>query len=90
MNLQYYDYWLISDSYSDLRLLLRLLHPLLTKPDPSLLHQIHSSLLFKQHLLFLWQRELQSLPAFLQAQLFDMHSPLQLHFTIPWPPTDDT
>jgi hypothetical protein len=48
------------------------------------LQQSHSnSLLFKQHLLFLWQRELQSLPAFLQAQLFDVHSPLQLHFTIP-------
>ncbi len=35
------------------------------------------------HLLFLWQRELQILPAFLHAQLLVLQSTLQLHLIIP-------
>ena len=49
----------------------------------------YSSCVFLQFLLFLWQRELHSLPAFLHEQPFVVQLPLQLQCIIPCPPTDE-
>ena len=58
-------------------------------PHPHIITH-YSSCVFLQHLLFLWQRDEHSLPAFLHEQLIVRQLPLQLQCTIPCPPTDDT
>ncbi len=48
----------------------------------------YSLCLFLQFLLFMWQRELHSLPAFLHEQPFVVQLPLQLQCIRPCPPTE--
>ena len=59
-----------------------------TPPHPHVITH-YSSCVLLQFLLFLWQRELHSLPAFLHEQPFVVQLPLQLQCIIPCPPTDE-